>query len=95
MFEDPVGAGGGGGQAGGDAVACGADAVFEVEINFGDDAGYVDALVVWFGELASGGWVSLRHGVLTAYAATVVCRCYEVGEFVLGDCAFTDGTLPC
>jgi len=75
VFEDPVVAGGRVGEALGDAVAGGFDAVFEVEVHFSDDAGHVDALVV-------------------AYAAAVVCGCYEVGKFVFGDFAFADCTLP-
>jgi hypothetical protein len=46
VLVDPVGAGGWVGQAGGDAVAGAVDAVFGVEIDFGDDAGHVDALVI-------------------------------------------------
>jgi hypothetical protein len=46
MLVDPVGAGEGAGEAGGDAVAGGVDAVAVVEVDFGDDAGHVDALEV-------------------------------------------------
>jgi hypothetical protein len=46
VLVDPVGAGGGAGEAGGDAVAGRVDAVFEVEVNFCYDAGHVDALEV-------------------------------------------------
>ena len=49
MFEDPVGTIRWAGEASGDAVAGGFDAVFEVEVDFCYDAGYVDALEVWVG----------------------------------------------
>jgi len=46
VLVDPVGAGGGAGEAGGDAVAGRVDAVFEEEIDLCYDAGHVDALKV-------------------------------------------------
>lgn len=46
MLVDPVGAGCGTGETGGDAVAGAVDAVFGVEVDFCYDAGHVDALVV-------------------------------------------------
>ena len=46
MLVDPVGARERAGKTGGDAVAGGFDAVAEEEVDFGDDAGHVDALVV-------------------------------------------------
>jgi len=46
MFEDPICAGEGGGEARGDAVASCFD-LWEVEVYFGYDAGHIDALVVW------------------------------------------------
>jgi len=46
VFENPVGASGGVGEASRDAVASAFDAVFEVEVHFGDDARDVDAFVV-------------------------------------------------
>jgi hypothetical protein len=46
VFVDPVGAGCGAVEAGRDAVAGAVDAVFGVEVDFGNDAGHVDALVV-------------------------------------------------
>ena len=46
MLVDPVGAGEGAGQAGGDAVAGAVDAVLGVQVDFGDDAGHINALVV-------------------------------------------------
>jgi hypothetical protein len=49
VFEDPVGTIRWAGEASGDAVAGGFDAVFEVEVDFCYDAGYVDALEVWVG----------------------------------------------
>jgi hypothetical protein len=46
VFVDPVGAGEWARQTGGDAVAGAVDAVFGVEVDFGDDAGHVNALEV-------------------------------------------------
>jgi len=46
VLVDPVGAGEWAGQALGDAIAGTIDAIFGVEVDFGDDAGHVDALVV-------------------------------------------------
>lgn len=46
VLVDPVGAGEWARQAGGDAVAGAFDAVFGVEVDFGDDAGHVNALEV-------------------------------------------------
>jgi hypothetical protein len=46
VLVDPVGAGEWARQAGGDAVTGAVDAVFGVEINFGDDTGHVNALEV-------------------------------------------------
>jgi len=46
VLVDPVGAGQGAGEAGGDAVAGGVDAVAGVEVDFGDDTGHVNALEV-------------------------------------------------
>jgi hypothetical protein len=94
VFEDPVGAVAGAGEASGDAVAGGFDAVPEVEVDFGDDTGYVDALVVWGWELVRGFGRSWTGVGLTAYTAAVVCGCYKVGKFLFGDYAFADGTLP-
>jgi hypothetical protein len=46
VLVDPVRAGEGAGEAGGDAVAGGVDAVAGIEVDFGDNAGHVDALEV-------------------------------------------------
>jgi len=46
VLVDPVGAGEGAGQTGGDTVAGAVDAVFGVEVDFGDDTSHIDALVV-------------------------------------------------
>jgi len=94
VFEDPVGAGAGAREAPGDAVAGGFDAVFEVEVDFGDDAGYINALEVWSWELVSGLGRSWTGGGLTTYTAAVICRCYKVREFLFCDYAFADGTIP-
>lgn len=46
MLVHPVGAGEGSREAGGDAVAGGFNAVFSIEVDFGDDAGHVNTLEV-------------------------------------------------
>jgi hypothetical protein len=46
VFGDSVGASGGVGEASRDAVAGTFDAVFKVEIHFGDNAGDVDPFIV-------------------------------------------------
>ena len=85
VLVDPVGAGEGAGQALGDAVAGAFDAVFEVEVDLGDDAGHVDALVVAdaaglvlgdqeVGE-SSGGDFGFADG---AVAGEVLVICFEV-----------------
>ena len=54
MFEDPVCAGGSGGEAHGDAVAGGFD-FREVDVDFGYDAGHVDSLIVYKNQVVSNG----------------------------------------
>ena len=74
---DPSGAGGGAVETGLDAVAFVLD-LGEGEVDFGDDAGDVEALDVWAGVLV---WrcreLGRRKGVLTANAAVV-------GDFEVG-----------
>ena len=85
VLVDPVGAGEGARQALGDAVAGAFDAVFEVEVDLGDDAGHVDALVIAdaaglvLGDLevgeSSGGDFGFADG---AVAGEVLVICFEV-----------------
>jgi len=84
MFVDPVGAGEGARKAGGNAVAGGLDAVAGVKVDFGDDAGHVNALEVAYAARFVAGDHEVWEGIgvdfifaNSALASGVLIACFD------------------